>query len=100
MANIPGKTTDEIFMEDLKKEFLESVGPKLVDMSRLFAENDYAEIARIAHDIKGTAGVFGMDEGTEIAKQLQYAAQEEKSGETKNLIEKLTEYMKEHGVDI
>jgi HPt (histidine-containing phosphotransfer) domain-containing protein len=100
MANIPGKTTDEIFMEDLKKEFMESVSTKLADMKRLFDENDYAEIARIAHDIKGTAGVFGLDEGTEIAKQLQYAAQAEKTGEIKDMIEKLTEYMKKNGVDI
>jgi HPt (histidine-containing phosphotransfer) domain-containing protein len=87
-------------MEDLKKEFLESVSTKLADMTRLFDENDYAEIARIAHDIKGTAGVFGMDEGTEIAKKLQYTAQAEKSEETKDLIGKLTEYMKKNGVDI
>lgn len=100
MANIPGKTTDEIFMEDLKKEFMESVSTKLADMKRLIDENDYAEIARIAHDIKGTAGVFGMDEGTEIAKQLQYTAQAEKNEETKGLIEKLTEYMKKNGVVI
>ena len=100
MANIPGRTTDEIFMEDLKKEFMESVSTKLADMKRFIDENDYAEIARIAHDIKGTAGVFGMDEGTEIAKQLQYSAMSKKSDEIKDLIEKLTEYMKKNGVVI
>lgn len=100
MANIPGKTTDEIFLEDLKQEFMASVSTKLKDMQRLFDEGDYDEIARIAHDIKGTAGVFGLDEGTEIANELQIAAEKGKVEETKNLIEKLIEYMKKNGVDI
>lgn len=100
MANIPGKTTDEIFMEDLKKEFMESVSAKLKDMQRLLGEENYAEIARIAHDIKGTAGVFELDEGTEISKKLQCAAQEGKVEETKKLVDELTNYMRQNGVDI
>ena len=100
MANIPGKTTDEIFMEDLKKEFMESVSTKLKDMQRLLGEENYVEIAKIAHDIKGTAGVFELDEGTEISKQLQYAAQAVKVEETKKLVDKLTNYMRQNGVDI
>ena len=100
MANIPGKTTDEIFMEDLKKEFMESVSTKLKDMQRLLEEDNYLEIAKIAHDIKGTAGVFELDEGTEISKQLQYAAQAVKVEETKKLVDKLTNYMRQNGVDI
>jgi HPt (histidine-containing phosphotransfer) domain-containing protein len=100
MANIPGKTTDEIFMEDLKKEFIESCTTKLKDMHRFFDEKNYAEIAKIAHDIKGTAGVFGLDEGTEISKKLQYVSQDGKIEETKELIDKLTVYMRQNGVDI
>ena len=100
MANIPGKTTDEIFMEDLKKEFMESVSAKLKDMQRLLGEENYAEIARIAHDIKGTAGVFELDEGTEISKKLRCAAQEGKVEETKKLVDELTNYMRQNGVDI
>ena len=63
-------------------------------------EENYAEIARIAHDIKGTAGVFELDEGTEISKKLQYVAQEGKVEETKKLVDKLTDYMRQSGVDI
>jgi HPt (histidine-containing phosphotransfer) domain-containing protein len=100
MVNLPGKTTDEIFMEDLKQEFIESVAVKLKDMRRLLDEKNFVEIARIAHDIKGTAGVFGLDEGTELARELQYAAQDEKTAETDALIDKLVEYMKKSGIDI
>jgi HPt (histidine-containing phosphotransfer) domain-containing protein len=90
--------TDEIFMDELKQEFKETVIANLKDMSALYDENNYAEIARIAHDIKGTSGIFGLDEGTEIARQLQYAAQEEKAEKIKALLDQLTTYMKENGI--
>lgn len=92
------KDTDQIFMDELKLEFMETVTKNLKEMSELFQENKFEEIARIAHDIKGTSGIFGLDEGTEIAKLLQYAAQDEKAEETKELLEKLTDYMRKNGI--
>lgn len=95
--NFP-KDTDQLFMEELKQEFMETVSVNLVDIAALYREKDFEAIARIAHDIKGTSGIFGYDEGTEIAKELQYAAQEKEDQKTGDLIEKLTRYMKEQGV--
>ncbi len=91
-------STDQIFMNDLKKEFMETVAQNLVDMNRLFAENKLDEIEKIAHDIKGTAGIFGLDEGTEIARELNQATKNRDVEKTKELIDKLTEYMKTQGI--
>lgn len=99
MAETP-KNTDEIFMAELKQEFMESVSEKLKQITSLYDEKKFDEIAKIAHDIKGTAGVFGMDEGTDIAKELQYAAQESQEEKTKALIIKITDYMRKNGVEI
>lgn len=90
--------TDEIFMEELKQEFKEAVANHLVQLPAMFAENNFEDIARIAHDIKGTAGVFGYDEGTDIAKDLQYSAQEKDAEKTKQLIDRLAKYMKDNDV--
>jgi len=90
--------TDELFMEELKQEFKEAVASHLVQLPALFAEGDFDNIARIAHDIKGTAGVFGYDEGTDIAKDLQYSAQEKDADTTKELIDRLAKYMKDNDV--
>lgn len=90
--------TDEIFMEELKQEFMESVGGNLEEMATLLKGNKFEEIAKIAHDIKGTAGIFGLDEGTDIAKELQLAAQEEQAERSGELIQQLTRYMKENGI--
>lgn len=90
--------TDEIFMEELKQEFMESVGGNLVQMTAMLKEDKYEEIAKIAHDIKGTAGIFGLDQGTEIAKELQFAAQDKQTKRTGELIQTLTRYMKDNGI--
>jgi HPt (histidine-containing phosphotransfer) domain-containing protein len=90
--------TDEIFMDELKQEFKETVAVNLQEMFALFQKKNFVEIARIAHDIKGTSGIFGLDEGTEIAKQLQYAAQEEKAEEVEKLLNQLKVYMKENEI--
>jgi len=95
MAKIPTRTTDEIFMNELKEEFMQSVSQNLRDLDKLFGEEKYEEIAKIAHDIKGTSGVFGMDEGTEIAAELQYAARDRDADKTETLIRRLKAYMME-----
>lgn len=92
------KDTDQIFMDELKLEFMDTVAANLKEMSELYQENNFEEIARIAHDIKGTSGIFGLDEGTEIAKLLQYAAQDKKAEKIKELLEKLTDYMRKNGI--
>jgi len=92
------KDTDQIFMDELKLEFMDTVAANLKEMSQLYQENKFEEIARIAHDIKGTSGIFGLDDGTEIAKLLQYAAQDKNAQETKDLLDKLTVYMRKNGI--
>jgi HPt (histidine-containing phosphotransfer) domain-containing protein len=92
------KDTDQIFMEELKLEFKETVTVNIKEMSEFYRENKLEEIARIAHDIKGMSGIFGLDEGTEIAKLLQTAAQDEKAEKTKELLDQLTDYMRKNGI--
>ena len=99
MSNTDGpKDTDQIFMDELKLEFMDTVSANLKEMAELYQENKFEEIARIAHDIKGTSGIFGLDEGTEIARLLQHAAQDKKAEKTKELLEQLTEYMRKNGI--
>lgn len=90
--------TDQIFMEELKQEFIETTAKNLVDLRQLFKEKNLEEIAKIAHDIKGTSGIFGYDEGTEIARELNIAAKQNNVDKTEELIAKLTDYMKKVGV--
>ena len=92
------KDSDEIFMEELKQEFIETVSQNLIDLKRLYEEKNLEEIAKIAHDIKGTAGIFGFDEGTEIASELNITARNKEIEKAKELIARLTTYMKEQNI--
>ena len=92
------KDSDEIFIEELKQEFIETVSQNLIDLKRLYEEKNLVEIAKIAHDIKGTAGIFGFDAGTEIASELNIASRNKEIEKTKELIDKLTTYMKEQNI--
>jgi len=92
--------SDEIFMEELKKEFFEKVSDNLIKLNVLYANKDFKEIRKIAHDIKGTAGLFDLMKGSELGKELQEAADNNESERVKHLIDELTEYMKNEGVQI
>lgn len=90
--------SEQLFMEELKQEFMESVSRNVVELKRLYAEKNLGEIEKIAHDIKGTSGIFGLDEGTEIARELHAAAKKRELEKTGVLMEKLIAYMKENGI--
>ena len=93
------KDTDQIFMDELKQEFGEAVARNLVEMKQLLQENKLEDISKIAHDIKGTSGIFvGLHEGTEIANELVQATRNGEVKKTKKLIDKLADYMKEQGI--
>lgn len=91
---------DEQFMEELKQEFMQTVSKNLKELQNLFKENKFEEIRRIAHDIKGMAGTFDMEGGSEIGKELQTAAENCETDKVKTLIDQLTSYMIENGVEI
>jgi HPt (histidine-containing phosphotransfer) domain-containing protein len=90
--------SDKLFMEELKEEFKAYVSVNMKQMEAFFAENKLDEIAKIAHDIKGMAGIFDLDEGTDIARDLQCAAQDNKVAKTKKLLNQLRQYMEENDI--
>jgi len=86
------------FMEELRREFKETIAKNILEFQSLFKEAKFADIAKIAHDIKGTAGVFELKKGSEIAAALQQSAQDNEVEMTKSLIEELNAYMREKGI--
>ncbi len=94
------KNSEEIFIEELKKEFFEKTADNLKKMLELYENNDYIAIRRIAHDIKGTSGIFNMGRGSEIGSALQDACDIEKTDNIKELIDQMILYMRSEGVII
>jgi len=93
-----GTDEDADFMEELKREFKDTIAKNIVEFHALYKEAKFSDIARIAHDIKGTAAVFELKKGSEIAAELQRSAQDEEVEKTKSLIEELIAYMEASGI--
>ena len=67
MAEIIDDISDKIFLDKLLKEFKESIKEYNGKLKEFRRQNKYYEMGKIAHDIKGIAGVFGFDRATELA---------------------------------
>ena len=94
------KDSEELFLEALKIEFFEKTSVSLKKLPDLFKNKDFLEIRKIAHDIKGTAGIFKMEKGSEIGTELQDAADKKDIDEVKKLIDEMILYMENEGVQI
>ncbi len=94
------KNSEEIFMEELKKEFIEKTSDRLKKMLDLYENSDYIAIRKIAHDIKGTAGIFNMGRGSDIGSALQDACDINNIDKIKDLIDEMIVYMRSEGVMI
>jgi HPt (histidine-containing phosphotransfer) domain-containing protein len=68
--------SEEIFLDELKKEFIEKLKQDIDVINESLDAGNPAAIAKIAHDIKGTIGIFGYDEGTDLSLKLQLAAED------------------------
>jgi HPt (histidine-containing phosphotransfer) domain-containing protein len=91
---------EQLIMEELKQEFIETVPGNLAKLRDFYNANEFKEISRIAHDIKGTAGAFGFDEGTNIAERLQLSAEKKNIEKTRHYLDKLINYMEDQGIDV
>jgi HPt (histidine-containing phosphotransfer) domain-containing protein len=86
--------SEELFMQELRGEFIQKTISELAILQRHYQNNAYPEIAAIAHDIKGVAGLFKLDLGTELGKAMQTAAENQDHAQVGQLIERLSAYFK------
>jgi len=88
------KNSEEIFLDELKEEFIVKLVNDVVSMKEACEKKDNKAIARIAHDIKGTIGIFGYHEGTVLALNLQLVAEEAKWEQIDTSLNKFLEYLR------
>ena len=98
MSELDDEITNEIFLEELKQEFYASAATNMEAMQKLYKEKNFERLSEIAHDIKGTAGLFGYDEGSEIANKIVIAARKNATKKVKKSLDDLNKYMKKHKI--
>ncbi|MBO8158489.1 PAS domain S-box protein [Thermosyntropha sp.] len=73
-ANIEEKNRQ--FIKNLIPEFLNNLGNLMTSMKTSIETNNTKELASIAHDIKGTAGLYGFHHLSNLAAEIRKAALE------------------------
>ncbi len=101
MDEILDEISDKIFLKKLENEFKGSVKGYIKNLREYHLAGKYMEMRKIAHDIKGIAGVFGFDRGTELASDFLTCLD---SGDSKDKINeiylKLVLYLEKNVLEI
>ncbi|HWP97112.1 MAG TPA: response regulator [Syntrophomonadaceae bacterium] len=66
----------ELLLADLLPEFLDSLSDMIQDLHRSLDKKDAAAIQSISHDIKGSAGLYGLGRISDLAALIEQAAKE------------------------
>ena len=80
---------DEELLTELNKIFVSHIQQKLDDLEKAVSENQVRQIIFLAHSIKGATGAIGAKAGESIARNLENAAAEKRSGQFFPLFEQL-----------
>lgn len=86
--------SEEIFLDELKKEFIEKLILDVEVIQSCLDSKSSSTISKIAHDIKGTIGIFGYDEGTELALKLQLVAEDGQWDQIQSTYETFMQYLR------
>lgn len=80
-------------LSDLIPGFLTHKRADVATILEAITRDDYAEIARIAHRIKGEGGSYGFDTMTELARSLEVAASTRDDSAATTLARQLLNYI-------
>jgi signal transduction histidine kinase/CheY-like chemotaxis protein/HPt (histidine-containing phosphotransfer) domain-containing protein len=81
--------TDDAAIREVVLEFVESIAPRLDAMGEALAAEDYDELAKLAHALKGSGGTAGFNCFTEPAARIESLAKEKKPGDIPNVIKEI-----------
>ncbi len=82
--------TDEDFLIEIKKLFIETIPPQIDVLAQAVQANEWAAIPGLTHNLKSTLGNIGINEAVKAIKKIEELALEgNKVKELKDLIEKV-----------
>jgi HPt (histidine-containing phosphotransfer) domain-containing protein len=79
-------------LEDLIPRYLASVKQYVLDMQKLLAAADLPQVARIAHNLKGSGGGYGFMPITEMGAAIETAAKNGDGSGIPDLLARLQDY--------
>jgi hypothetical protein len=80
-------------IEDLIPMFLENRHGDVEKIKRLLKEENFEEIRKVGHSMRGAGEGYGFDEITEIGREMEAAAKNKDNLEVGKLNMRLAEYL-------
>jgi CheY-like chemotaxis protein/HPt (histidine-containing phosphotransfer) domain-containing protein len=81
---------DESVLNNLVNQFRGELGDHADAVEQAFRQGDIAQVEHLAHQLKGAAGMYGLTHVSQIAWQLQQAAEGGSADGLDGLVERLT----------
>jgi HPt (histidine-containing phosphotransfer) domain-containing protein len=81
--------TDDPDFKEVVLEFVDRLGDRLNEVQHAWEQRELAEIASIAHWLKGSGGTAGFDAFTAPAKRLEQLAKNQQLDQIESAIEEL-----------
>lgn len=85
-SQVPISACDLPGFQDIKRTFEKNLPQRLANLSAGIAAGNWEEVKQLAHSLKGSAGTFGYPRVTNLARDLETAAE---LGETERVIESM-----------
>jgi HPt (histidine-containing phosphotransfer) domain-containing protein len=80
---------------DLAEEFLRKRREAVPRILAIIAANDMGELRRIGHELKGTAGSYGLDELSRAGAALEEAAAAEDAGRAREAVDRIAAILRQ-----
>jgi len=80
-------------LEELMPRFMANRREDAAAIENALAAGDFATIATLAHDLKGSGGGYGFDEITRIGNTLERAAKAGSRGDIQKSLDQLVRYL-------
>jgi HPt (histidine-containing phosphotransfer) domain-containing protein len=80
---------DDADFREIVADFVQRLGEQLLEMRAARAADDFAELSRLAHWLKGTAGTVGFADFTNPAARLERAGTEGRAQEIDTALDEL-----------
>ena len=96
MDDLSNEISDKIFLKDLKNEFMINVISGIEQLKNYLDEENYKEMRKIAHDLKGVSSIFGYDKGSEMSENLQDAIDRNDKKSVNSLALEVIDYYKKN----
>ena len=82
-------------LQELIPEYLDARRQDAAEMRRFFEENQFDEVRRLAHNLKGNGACYGFDELSKLGAALEAASKRADRTEADQHIAEITRYLNE-----